>query len=177
MGRYYFGSIVGKFWFGNPNVVDLGGKPEHIYEFCGCNCIITEDEMDDFIDKKFAYCQYCYLSFKDHLSAVDVGDEKNNDKSPDLIELWSVNPNMEYYRFTQKDLDLLTTNLSILESSVGNFMDSYKIIDNNSEIEYEYELPHEIDSREVADIIAQLCLGRQIKYCIEKYKYCSFTLD
>jgi hypothetical protein len=181
MGRYYFGSIVGKFWFGiqdDSDVITLGGKPEHIYEFCGCNCIITEDEMDNFNDKQFAYCQHCYPSFKAHLSDVEIDDEAsfdvNNNKSP--VELWSIHPNMEYYRFTQKDLEWLNANLYELENSVGEFMDSYKIIDNN-EIEYDYELPDEIDSREVAETIARLCLGRQIKYCIEKNKYCSFTLD
>ena len=181
MTRYYFGSITGKFWAGLNDISLLGGKPENVYEFCGCNCIITEEEMEVFNDKELAYCLHCYSSYKDHLSNVNIESEDENvdeslDESEEPIQLWSISPHFEFFRFTEKDTEILYKNLDVLEKSVGEFMTFYKIIDNN-EIEYDYELPRDIDSREVAEMIYLLCLGRQIKFCIEKNKKCDFTVE
>ena len=83
MTRYYFGSITGKFWAGLNDISLLGGKPENVYEFCGCNCIITEEEMEVFNDKELAYCLHCYSSYKDHLSNVNIESE---DEKPEPVQ-------------------------------------------------------------------------------------------
>ena len=55
-------------------------------------------------------------------------------------------------------------------------MNSYKIIDDENEITYYYTIPNEINKDEL-EFIARLCLGKQILYCLEKNKNCSFYAE
>jgi hypothetical protein len=64
MGRYYSGSIEGKFWFGIQSSNDIenliniqANEPKLLW--IGCNCYI-EDEKDE-------YCKDCYGSLEDFL--------------------------------------------------------------------------------------------------------------
>ena len=117
---------------------------------------------------------------KDYFKAKVETEEKMLDSSyKDHLE-----NQLLTYRFIEIDLESIITNVNKLENSVGKFMGSYKIIDNAIEnviendnaIEYDYILDNDVDSREVAEQIAYLCLGRQIKYCLEKYKKCYFVI-
>jgi hypothetical protein len=54
MGRYYYGNISGKFWFGIQSSLDpqnLGCTYTNLYEYQICGCICD--------DKNISYCMSC----------------------------------------------------------------------------------------------------------------------
>jgi hypothetical protein len=74
MGRYYDGTIYGKFWFGIQSSYDANNfkkydfiTPSEYYEYFSCSCIVKNlNEL---------YCINCYKSYEDHLASTDDYDK------------------------------------------------------------------------------------------------------
>ena len=76
MGRYYFGSIKGKFWFSVQssddasnfkNPVNFTG-PVRVYDYCQCCCFVEDFEQ--------LYCNKCYSSYEEHYNEIDEEQKK-----------------------------------------------------------------------------------------------------
>jgi hypothetical protein len=65
MGRWYFGDIEGKFWFGvqcSCPMDKFGATDKAMFEYCCCSCSCEDDDDD--------YCSGCYGSKEEHLEAI-----------------------------------------------------------------------------------------------------------
>jgi hypothetical protein len=163
MGRYYSGEISGKFWFGiqDSNDADyFGVEYKDVIIYYVCNCYYDNDET---------YCSSCYSSLEEHMQAIKE-EEEITDKT------WHISDNEIYYEFTEDHVNNVKEQIKVLEYIVGKHMNSYKIIDDENEITYDYTIPDEINKDELG-LIARLCLGKQILYCLEKNKNCLFYAE
>ena len=169
MGRYYTGQISGKFWFAIQDSYDasyFGVEPEDIWNYHVCLCYLSKSDID--IEKNM-YCEDCYTSYLEHLEAMKE-DEIDDDHT------WALSESEVNYNFDESDKETLLEKISDLEGKVGKYMDSYKIQDNDGDIGYDYSVPKDVTEEELP-LIAKLCLGKQIAYCLEKNGTCSFTAE
>jgi len=65
-----------------------------------------------------------------------------------------------------------------MEYLIGDYVNdrSYKIIDDGDEITYDYTTPSNMIATDM-ELIARLCLGKQILYCLRKNGECFFTAE
>jgi len=166
MGRYYFGQISGKFWFGIQSSDDanhFGVNYQNITVFHVCNCGYEDRGEDN------AYCSDCFDSFDQHIEAMKE-DEIEDEKT------WYESETEIMYHFEYGDKPKVVKKIQELEEIVGKYMEHYKIQDTDNEITYDYVLPENVPEEDLS-IIARLCLGKQILYCIEEYGRCSFSAE
>jgi hypothetical protein len=181
MGRYYSGQIAGKFWFGVQNSDDASNFGiEHIeilrYHVCGCECREHDGSK--------LYCVDCYSSLDEHKqSMIDEMDEDDDDI--DYSQTWYLPQHEICYEFTSNHIELVDSEIKILEEAVGKYMSGFRIEDDGDEITYSYSTP-ELDEHGIVisspqkdelSLIARLCLGKQISYCLHKHGGCSFYAD
>jgi hypothetical protein len=116
MGRYYFGTISGKFWvciqdsddasyFKSPIIFST---PLKCFEYMGCCCFVK-----DIYD---LYCTKCYNSFEEHVESIE--DEyllEDIKRSNDLIYQ---NNYIKYY-FENFELKYVKNKLNKLENYIG----------------------------------------------------------
>jgi hypothetical protein len=178
MGRYYSGDIEGKFWFGTQSSDDathFGVNPLLQYDYYGCGCCATDDltgHINDGNATDTVYCTGCYTSLKDHL------DQTIEDRDTELTYHES---NEIYYDFQEKHVDTVKKEIKKLEKKVGKYMELFAIVDDTEEYEgirYEYRVPNEVTLKKgELELIARLCLGKQILYCLEKNGRCGFHAE
>jgi hypothetical protein len=174
MGRYYHGTISGKFWFAIQSSSDptsfkdpsnfVTPEEEYAYYFCGCS-LENKDEL---------YCSNCYSSYDEHYEDYD------NDS---IIkgELLACPSNYISYSFDESELDFVSNKLIELENEIGidvisklNFT-----IDEENEFEYEIEDINEIndENKNTSELIARWCLGQQIKKALENCCECNISCE
>jgi hypothetical protein len=177
MGRYYHGTISGKFWFGIQSSSDPSSfkdsetfiEPTEGYEYycCGCNV----DSKDDL------FCSECYSSYEEHYDELDEYT-KGDVLSGELIGHLNNNIN---YSFDESELDFVSNKLIELENEIGidiisklNFT-----IDEENEFEYEIEDIDEIndENKNKSELIARWCLGQQIKKALENCCECNISCE
>ena len=175
MGRYYSGNIEGKFWFGTQSSDDathFGVEPVEQYEYYGCQCCATDNITEDDEENDTLFCRNCYESLEDHLEKTE--EERIDNKT-------YYQGNEIYYDFQQNSLPSIKKEIKKLEKKVGKYMEHFKIIDKTEEAEgihYEYHVPKEVTLKAgELELIARLCLGRQILFCVETYGGCSFHAE
>ena len=187
MGRHYTGQISGKFWLGiqsSSDASEFGVDYNGIirYHVCQCDCEYnfekgpeTNDD-DDEISK--LYCSDCYSSYEEHMQAIEEeGLELDVDESKNT---WFISSSEIEYKFDKSHIEIIEDKIKTLEREVGQYMESYKIIDdeNENEITYDYDLPDNIkNSINELPMIARLCFGKQILYCLQKYDTCCFYAE
>ena len=201
MGRYYYGQISGKFWFGIQNSDDatnFGVDYKNIYYFYACNCQIydgvdedVDEDDDEDVDENLGtdivrvhdkiYCKDCYSSYEEHLQAIieegiEIEDDEC-DKSTKNNTWYKSSSEIEFY-FDMSHIELIEKHIKILEDAVGKYMiESFKIIDeDDGEITYDYMMPINISTSEI-ELLARLCLGKQILYCLHKNESCCFSAE
>ena len=177
MGRYYFGQISGKFWFGFQNSDDasyFGVNYKHVRNFYVCCCEIDEDSDDLATD---IYCTDCYSSYEEHKQAmidedVELYDEDDSDGT------WYTSDSEITYHFDASHIEMVEKKIKICEDLIGEYVNdsSYKIIDDGDEITYDYTTPSNMIATDIV-LIASLCLGKQILYCLRKHGECFFTAE
>jgi len=170
MGRYYYGDIHGKFWVGVQSSDDasfFGVNPQDEYRYHGCHCSATEEVTGDSDHDQLLYCQQCYDSYVQHY-------EDTIDQRDDMIIYLS---NEIRYEFDISDMETLDNTIRLLEEHVGQFMNHYIIHTDNNGISYEYSHPNQEPTENQLHSIARLCLGKQIKYCIEQNGSCRFSAE
>jgi len=176
MGRYYTGDIEGKFWFGTQSSDDathFGVNPEIQYDYYGCGCCATDNIVDNNDDANAElYCTSCYTSLDEHLEQTEE-DRENTKTYHESNEI--------YYYFQEQHVPTLQKEIKKLEKKVGKYMEPFAIIDKTPEYEgvtYEYHVPEGTTlKRGEVELIARLCLGKQILYCVEKYGKCGFHAE
>jgi len=191
MGRYYYGQISGKFWFGIQNSDDatnFGVDYKYIYNYYACNCqIYDEIDVDDDVDDGAnnvhdkIYCIDCYSSYEEHIQAIiEEGIEIEDDECDKTTKnnTWYKSTSEIEFHFDKSHIDLVEKHIKILEDAVGKYMiESFKIIDeDDDEITYDYTMPINISSSEI-ELLARLCLGKQILYCLHKNESCCFSAE
>jgi len=185
MGRYYTGDICGKFWFGIQSSDDpenFGAELYFEYTFFGCGCCAT-----DYINDDKPYCQADYTSFKDQMDKTkeDRYYYKDEDKNKMFYNSSDEDKNRTFYKssdevryeFSKNDLLSVTETLNTLEEKYAKFIQEYKIKDDEDEgIGYNMKTTNNLSQDDLV-YVARLCLGRQIKYCLEKKGKCSFFAE
>ena len=120
MGRYYFGSIKGKFWFAIQssgdatnfkNPINFPG-PIRCYDYSQCCCFV-----EDF-DK--LYCNECYSSYEEHYNNID-DDCKDYYYDDALIQ----ENNYVKYIFKKYELKYINKILNELEEQIGSELIEY----------------------------------------------------
>jgi hypothetical protein len=174
MGRCYYGQISGKFWVGIQSSVDadnFGIEPSDIINFKVCHCSCETSSVEK------TFCNGCYSSYEEHVEFMK-DDEELEDTEIDYVDTWYTSETEIFYNFEEKHVEFIEKQIQDLENTVGAYMDSYGIEDDDSEITYHYELPQNVpDETEKLCDIARLCLGKQILYCLKKYGSCGFCAE
>ena len=104
MGRYYWGDIEGKFWFGVQsssdveNLINITAQPGSLI-WHGCGCVVDFDQKND------TYCKDCYESKEDFLD--EMGEDFEGDPYDELPEI--------VYNIEEDDLEDLCDALTKLE--------------------------------------------------------------
>jgi hypothetical protein len=190
MGRFYSGDISGKFWFGCQSSYDAsnyGIEHKDVINFHVCNCA-----CDDIFDK--IYCESCYDSYEQHIESIkeEYGSEKYEDT-------WYISESEICYDFCEENLEQVNKKIKELEEKVGKYMSSFKIISENGEISYDIDITQiDLDdnygvfcklqtspeimyklpiSGENDELVARLCLGKQIQYSLMEKGSCTFICE
>lgn len=135
---------------------------------------IGEDSGDLATD---IYCTDCYSSYEEHKQAmidedVELYDEDDSDGT------WYISDSEITYHFDASHIDMVEKKIKICEDLIGDYVNdsSYKIIDDGDEITYDYTTPSNMIATDI-ELIARLCLGKQILYCLRKNGECFFTAE
>jgi hypothetical protein len=170
MGRYYCGDISGKFWFGvqsSNDASEYGIKHKKVFTYflCNCNCE----------NKKNRYCTSCYESYDEHREAII------NDDSTEITKrrknLWYESDTEIWYNIRKCHTKIIKEKVDVLESQVGKYMSNYIIKDDDNEIRYDYDAIDNNIEKETQELLARLCLGKQILYCLRKQDKCVFYAE
>ena len=135
---------------------------------------IDEDSDDLATD---IYCTDCYSSYEEHKQAmidedVELYDEDDSDGT------WYISDSEITYHFDASHIEMVEKKIKICEDLIGEYVNdsSYKIIDDGDEITYDYTTPSNMIATDI-ELIARLCLGKQILYCLRKNGECFFTAE
>jgi glutamine amidotransferase-like uncharacterized protein len=172
MGRYYDGTIYGKFWFGVQSSYDANNfkqddfiTPSEYYEYFNCSCIVKNLEE--------LYCINCYKSYEDHLGSTDDYDK-------DCIEegLLALPSGHVEYEFNKSELNFIHQKLKSLELIIGD--DNIKKlnfkIENESEY-FEYNITFDNNDDNKNELIARYCFGKQIEAALVEIGECYINCE
>jgi hypothetical protein len=188
MGRYYYGDIEGKFWFGiqsSDDVCELvscnESRRSYTWKSCGC-CVDDDNPIQP--DK---YCRECFDSLNNHIDTVCEEDdyedellyiEEQNisyslDKDTHYQELLdSMNKiKLSIHKDIISEFDKIEQNDKILNAFSGVFNHIYEYM--NKTITYE----NESEKHKSCVLVARYTLGFQIEYCLRKNNSCNITCE
>lgn len=187
MGRFYHGSIEGKFWFcvqcsnDISNLVTINHEMSHSWK--ACHCCIESD-----INNKDNYCNDCYESKEEHEESVIEEDGDNEDNC-----LYYEEQTITYHLDKDSHYDELKQNMDILKSKIDpKIIDEFDKIEQNDKIldaftgvfdnilkkindiktEMEQENEQETDKNDLyvnndyEELVARYTLGYQLEYCL-----------
>lgn len=198
MGRFYHGSIEGKFWFGVQSSDDISNLVtiKHVQSYCwkSCNCC-AEIDIDSYNEDM--YCNDCYESKEEHEESVieDYGENDDNclyyeeqsisyhlDKDSHYDELKQNMDNLKS-KIDSKiidEFDKIEQNDKILDAFTGVFDNSLKQL-NDIETEKDQEKDNNKNdsdtNKEYIALVARYTIGYQLEYCLRTtnedcYVYC-----
>jgi hypothetical protein len=130
MGRFYHGSIEGKFWFGVQSSDDISNlvtiKHEMSYSWKSCHCC-AEIDIDNNEDK---YCNDCYESKEEHEESVIEEDGENEDNC-----LYYEEQSISYHLDKDSHYDELKSNMELLKSKIDpKIINEFDKIEQNDKI-------------------------------------------
>ena len=176
MGRYYWGDIEGKFWFGVQsssdveNLINITAQPGSLV-WHGCGCVVDFDQKND------TYCKDCYESKEDFLD--EMGEDFEGDPYDELPEI--------SYDISDDSLEDLCDALTTLEKEIDpKIVTEYKKIDGDMSNAFSgvFKQVDELvgiilKEKENMDlqVIARYGLGLQIKQCLEKNGSCALYCE
>ena len=178
MGRFYYGDIEGRFWFGFQdsddisNLINIKYICTYSWECCDCSADVKYDN----------YCSECYSSYEEHKQ------ELLEEESSDIVDgvLYYQDNSISYEIYKDEHYDELLKSLKCLEKQLSNkVMQEISNIDYDDKIlntfEKSFEKTELVFKEEVKNgtlelshttILARYILGTQVKYCLEKNDYC-----
>ncbi len=179
MGRYYFGTISGKFWFAIQSSLDANNfkdstfvEPDeysdalHYYYQCGC-------EVENI---KKEYCHNCYSDYNEHYESIDECDISCIDD-----KLLAYRSNHIKYEFDSSELEYIKSVLETLENKIGkNNIMHLNFTISGEESDFEYDLDNDIInvlSDSMNELIARWCFGKQIVAALEQLDYCTIYCE
>ncbi len=203
MGRYYHGTISGKFvcavqssydpsLFKDPELYEI---PNEYYLYYVCKCLLENDNN--------LFCNQCYTNYEDHYDNIDESDKQdinnriNENKNSDDTKLLAYPSGYIKYQFDTSDLNYLEQKLNQIEAEIGydiiNNLDftikeedndefEYNLDDNNSYDNNSYDNnSYDNNSEELTSdkevLIASWCIGKQIKKAIEVVGNCEIFCE
>lgn len=174
MGRWYYGDIHGKCWFGvqsSSDASNFGVEPTKEYRFRGCGCLYEPNnpyKMD-----KMAFCS-CYNSYEEHMEEIKDYIE---DVDPDNHKTWHIGDCI-YYDFTEDNLLQVQEVVKELDEEIGHYMKNFTLANTKGNgITYTFEITDKRIGKKKQEKIARLCLGLQIIKSIETNGSCSFHVE
>ncbi len=172
MGRWYYGDIHGKCWFGvqdSNDASNFGVEPTEEYRFIGCGCLYEPN--NPYKTDNNAYCTDCFPSYEDHFEDIKAyvsSDSKKTWNSGSCI----------YYYFTEGDLDKVQEVVKELDAEVGHYLKNFTLdTDNADGITYNCDFSDKRIGKKKQKKMARLCLGLQIIKSIETNGSCSFNVE
>jgi hypothetical protein len=181
MGRFYFGTISGKFWAScqmsndASNFKNNNKNPIRCDEYIGCGCIVEYNNQ--------LYCSHCYNCIEEHISLLDLDDydyDYDKSKSKSLIK----KSNIYKYYFDKNELDYIQETLKKLENKIGheNIKNLYIVIfdENTDNTCYKYEINNNYLKNIPDDLlylVARWCLGKLIECSIINLYYCEMFCE
>jgi hypothetical protein len=170
MGRYYYGTISGKFWFGIQTSYDAANFKQHIlpnegieyyvYYVCGC----------DVENIALKYCHECFSDYESHINGLDDIDKNSLNE-----HLLAFKNNHVKYNFDESDLEYIQIKLLELENIIGyDIIEKLEYtIDENNDFEYNVNINNIINiDNNILKLIACWCIGKQIECAININNYC-----
>jgi len=184
MGRYYSGSIAGKFWFGvqdSDDATKFGGKLIKDYQYLCCTCGVESDDEND-----NTYCDGCYESYEKHFDdAVEKGHVEQDQKDEPKILIEEMDGSF-YVTFEEEQLEEVQGHIADLEKVVSKFVASFTM-NADSEYEYKLKLHEEYEdadgnftnkiTRDETELLARWCLAKQVEKCLIDNGECGFTCE
>jgi hypothetical protein len=167
MGRYYNGTIAGKFWFSIQSSYDpeYFKKEPNTYKevnyYYSCSCYVENN--------KKPFCLECYLDYDDHYNSLDEIDKSDVSKYGNPLYYSS---NQVKYIFDSDELEFVNQILNELENQIGSSVINELEFKIDEENDFEYEINNDIfdkydNQKELLELIARWCIGQQIKKAIE----------
>lgn len=155
MGRFYYGDINGKFWFGvqdSTSIEKYGGTAEQEFEWNGCGCCAEEDCEDDHCD--------CYDSYEAHKEDLD-------DEEPAIEANDNANFSITKAKFEEVALPWLRENAD-LQQHIKIMEFETEVRHNHTTISWKELETHEGVTGELDVKCADYCLLKQIEHYFEK---------
>jgi len=172
MGRFYTGSIEGKFWFACQsssdveNICSITYTPRHYYNGCGCFHELNYDKP---------YCVSCFENIEDHRESIisNGGGIKDSEK------LWELNEDeISYYIDEEEHLEEVQATINELEAQIGQYIEILTFGNKDENYEYYIEISDSIKDLKTEEraqtnaLIARYCLARQIELCLIEQGNC-----
>ena len=165
MGRYYYGSISGKFWVGiQPsndveNLCDIVSDRQCVW--IGCGCIKNEDT------ETLDYCDNCYDSLEEHTEDAENGENKLSFNNDHFIS----------YELDKNNHGLqIKDNLMLIETQVDTTKLCITFSNNKADLVVNIE-KDSLFNRSDIELLARYCLGKHIMEWFEKNDICSIVAE
>ena len=176
MGRFYDGTICGKFWFGVQSSYDANNfkpddfiTPSEYYEYFSCSCIVKNlNEL---------YCISCYKCYEEHLSSIDDYDRDCIEEEGGLLA--SQSGHVEY-EFKKSELNFIQDKLKSLEIIIGedNINKLNFQIDNEDKFfEYNITFNNDDNDNDYSELVARYCFGKQIETALIEIGECYINCE
>lgn len=167
MGRYYYGNIVGKFWFGvqssdDPeNLCCINNGYQIIYKVCHCECInqnIQENQHEN------EFCRDCFDSKKQHWNSVV---EEDPDDASNLC--YEIDEAITKWVAYASDVPKIHNILTEIDEKIHIYK-YIRGIDYSEDDGYEMEIKfsEENTNKDVDELLARYVLGSQIVHYFRK---------
>jgi hypothetical protein len=192
MGRFYWGDIEGRFWFGVQdsddisNLINITYISTYSWNCCDCCADIKYDK----------YCSECYGSYEEHKQAIHEYADSDFDADADEVidisnKLYYQDNNISYEIYKDDHYDELLKSLKDLEPKLtdkvmqefANIEYDDKILNTfeksfvKTELVFKEEVKNGLLDMSSANILARYILGTQVKYCLEKNGSCAITCE
>jgi hypothetical protein len=179
MGRFYFGTISGKFWGLTQMSNDASNfkdntynGPFRCYEYIECGCIVENTNQ--------LYCNYCYNCIEEHIiNLFDLDDynEKSLIKKSNIYEYYFEKNELNYVKERLKDLE---NKLELIQNDIIKKLDIAIFDTNDINTSYTYEIDEKYlknMSNEQLSLVARWCLGKLIEFSIINLDYCKIFCE
>ena len=187
MGRYYYGNITGKFWFGIQSSAPLKdyGATElgQFYRFKVCSCGVGDGDLfnEDEPPSKDLYCEECYESFEKHKKECEDEDEFDED---DDVVLWETD-NMYEWAITRDAFNEHCVPYINQHKDLVNSIIEIEFEDGNQECEYDIKFKTDENGDELKiksehdQIFADYCFMKQVEKYFDENSYdeCSWSAE
>ena len=183
MGRFYHGTIGGKFWFGIQSSNDASNFKESLYEpveyytyyVCGC----------DVEDNNKLYCHDCYSDYESQFNELDECDVSTISEHPIREQYLLAYPsNYIRYNFDKTELNYIKNKLNEIELEIGGDFITRLMYTIDIENQYEYDLDElvlaELEKPQDTiklELTARWCLGKQIESALINEDSCMIDCE